>query len=109
MNLFYNPSITDLNSLLNSETGLEKKYNVIVDNDGEVIIEPASQERPNKLTRYKFYFKGLRGKTSTGIIKARHLLYINQLFKSLYYCWENDIKGPVSFQQVSRLITVNRQ
>jgi inorganic pyrophosphatase/exopolyphosphatase len=107
MNLFNNPSLTELSALVARNADYFKSYNVIVDFDGEVLIEPSSSKTVLLLNKYKFYFRGLKGKGNIGIIAARNLRYLNQLYKNLLYCWENDLKGVIDHHTITGIQTIN--
>jgi hypothetical protein len=107
MNLFYNPSLTGVCRLIASPANYHDKYDIIIDHDGEVIIEPSSGKTTRTLGRYKFYFRGLQGKASIGILASKNLRYINQLYKNLMYCWENDLKGVIDYNEITNIQTIN--
>jgi len=101
MNLFYKPSLSELASLIESNSGKEKNYNVIVDYDGEVLIDADSSISEPVLNRYKFYFKSMNSGNSTkGIGFFKHL---TKLFKNLVFCWEKDLSGKMDYQLISNL------
>jgi len=54
MNLFYDPSITELRQLLDSAEKSINVHNVVVDFDGEVIIDPEMKYKGIDLNRFKF-------------------------------------------------------
>jgi hypothetical protein len=55
MNLFYNPSMTELRQLLSSAKKSSNIHNVVIDFDGEVIIDPEVQYEGIALSRFKFH------------------------------------------------------
>jgi hypothetical protein len=55
MNLFYNPSITELRQLVDSANNNLDKHNVVIDYDGEVIIDPKMKYKGIALNRFKFH------------------------------------------------------
>jgi hypothetical protein len=103
MNLFNNPSLTELSVLIARNANYFKIYDIIVDHDGEVLIEPSNSISKKILNKYKFYFTGLHGKANIGIIAAKSLRYLNQLYKNLVYCWENDMTGAIDYDKISSM------
>jgi hypothetical protein len=55
MNLFYNPSITELRQLVDSANNTVDKHNVVIDFDGEVIIDPEMKYKGIPLNKFKFH------------------------------------------------------
>jgi len=55
MNLFYNPSISELRQLVDSGHKSLDKHHVVVDFDGEVIIDPEMKYKGISLNRFKFH------------------------------------------------------
>ena len=55
MNLFYNPSMTDLRQLLSSSQKSSNVHNVVIDFDGEVIIDPEMKYQGIPLSKFKFH------------------------------------------------------
>ncbi len=104
MNLFYDPSITALNSLIEQNSTYRNAYALIVDHDGEVLVEPFTAASRLHLNKYRFYFKGfLWSRSCRGDSTVEKLQYLNQLYKNLMYCWENDYRGSVVFDEITRL------
>lgn len=108
MNLFDNPSLTELSVLIAHNANYYSDYDVMVDHDGEVMIEPAVFMTQKRLNKYKFYFRGLHGKSQIGVMAAKNLRYLNQLFKNLVYCWENNLKGVIDYDEISGIQTINQ-
>lgn len=54
MNLFYSPSISELRQLVDSANKTINVHNVVVDFDGEVIIDPEMKYKGIDLNRFKF-------------------------------------------------------
>ena len=102
MNLFHKPSLAELASLIESNAQQSDQYNVIVDFDGEVLVDADSAIDEPVLNRYKFYFKSLNPKLHSdeniGFIK-----YLTRLFKNLVFCWEKDLSGKMDYQLISNL------
>jgi hypothetical protein len=107
MNLFYNPTLTDLSMLIACYANYHDHYDIIVDHDGEVFIKPSAEAGTRNLSRFKFYFEKLHGKAYIGILAAKNLRYLNQLYKNLLYCWSNDLKGSIDYEEISSLQTLN--
>ena len=103
MNLFYKPSLSELASLIEQSTHDSDNYNVIVDYDGEVLIDSDANLSKKVLDRYKFYFPKLRESYTKGLQSMSYLKYLNQLFKNLVFCWEKEICGNVDYQLISNL------
>ena len=55
MNLFYDPSISALRQLVDSSDKSLKVHNVVIDFDGEVIIDPEVKYTGIELSRFKFH------------------------------------------------------
>lgn len=105
MNLFYNPSLTDLSALL-EQCPKTNDINLIVEYDGEVLIEKNSEKKQSRLNKYKFYIRGL-GKSFAGNA-AHNMRYINNLFKDLVYCWEKNIEGGIDYDKISNIKTKDK-
>ena len=107
MNLTNNPSLSDLSRLIAFYPNYHDNYDLIVDHDSEVFIQPSTKGTARGLKKYKFYFSGLTGKEQIGIIAARNLRYINQLYKNLVYCWENNLKGKIDYDEITNMKRLN--
>ena len=55
MNLFYQPSIADLRQLVKAGKKSLSVHNIVVDYDGEVIIDPETKFADVGLNRFKFH------------------------------------------------------
>ncbi len=93
MNLFYNPTLTELNSLIDKfvkEPGLS---HLTVDNDGEVLLISDNGDLNSKLDKFKFYVRDLRMQKCirTGSLKDTRLL--RMLYNRLMYSWRKDLRG----------------
>ncbi len=100
MNLFYNPTLSELHALIQNKEG---NFTVVVDNDGEVLVDQSAYLPESKLVKYKFYIDGLNANFNSGTDRIRSLKTLNQLYKNLLFCWEKGVEGKVNFQDVSRL------
>lgn len=104
MNLFYSPSLSQLSALIAGCNDYHDYYNLVIEHDGEVLIEPSSARKSHLLPKYKFYFKDfLYGKSCLGTEAAKNLQYLNQLYKNLVYCWENDLSGSLNFNEITNI------
>ncbi len=103
MNLFYKPSLSELAALIEQTTMKSSNYNVIVDYDGEVLIDSRANLSHDVLGRFKFYFSGMSESNQLGMRTDKYLKFLNQLFKSLMFCWEKDINGRVNYDQISKI------
>ena len=54
MNLFHNPSVDDLRSLLKSAPETKNVHDVVLDYDGEVLIDPQENHPHLDLSKFKF-------------------------------------------------------
>jgi hypothetical protein len=54
MNLFLNPSVEDLQSLLKSAPEIKDVHDVVLDYDGEVLIDPEISHPDIDLNKFKF-------------------------------------------------------
>jgi hypothetical protein len=103
MNLFYKPSLSELAALIEQSSIDSKNYNVIVDYDGEVLIDSdASLPRAAK-EKFKFYFDGMNERVQYGERTDKYLKFLNQLFKNLVFCWEKDLNGQVDYHLISKI------
>jgi hypothetical protein len=57
MNLFYDPSIIGLRQLIDTADKSLSVHNIVIDYDGEVIIDPEKKYSSVGLNRYKFRTK----------------------------------------------------
>jgi hypothetical protein len=108
MNLFYSPSLSQLSALIAQHHDYSSYYDVLVEHDGEVLIELNSARKNHLLPKYKFYFRDfLYGKSCLGAEAAKNLQYLNQLYKNLVYCWENDLSGSINFNEITNIQNYN--
>lgn len=107
MNLFQNPTITELSTLIACKADYHYKYDILVDNDGEVLIELTTVRHTARNKKNRFYFRGLHGIEHIGVIASRNLSYMNRLHKNLLYSWENNMKGFVDFEEITSIRTIN--
>lgn len=103
MNLFYSPTLSELYNLIEGREQQSANINIIVDNDGEVLIDQHANVPEHKLTRFRFYFNGIEPVFGPEKNKIKGLKFLNQLYKNLLFCWERGITGKVDFNSISRL------
>src|SRR5687768_12566865 len=104
MNLFYSPSLSQLSALIAGCHDHLNYYDILIEHDGEVLIEQSSAGKSHLLPKYRFYFKDfLYGKSCLGTEAAKNLQYLNQLYKNLLYCWENDLSGSINFNEITNI------
>jgi hypothetical protein len=103
MNLFYKPSLSELAALIGQGTEHANEYHVIVDHDGEVLVNTNSEISQAALDKFKFYFAEMKETDHTGQKSERYLQFLNTLFKNLVFCWEKGITGKVDFNMISKI------
>jgi hypothetical protein len=93
MNLFYNPTLNELNSLIDKFVNEPALTHLTVDNDGEVLLISDKGDLTNKLDKFKFYVRDLRMQKCirTGSLKDTKLL--RMLYNRLMYSWRKDLRG----------------
>ena len=92
MNLFYDPSITGLRQMVAAADKSLPVHNIVVDYDGEVIIDPETKFAGIKLTRFKLHTRisqSIKGKAKN----------VKNLFETLLATFDNN----------TRLIEVHRK
>lgn len=108
MNLFYNPCLSQLSTLVAGCNDFFNYYHLVVEHDGEVLIVLSSNDKKHLLPKYRFYYKDfLFGKSCVGFEAARNLQYLNQLYKNLMHCWENELAGSINFNEITDIQNVN--
>jgi hypothetical protein len=108
MNLFYSPSLSQLSTLIAGCNDFSNYYNVVVEHDGEVLIERSTSGKNRLLPKYKFYFRDfLYGQNCLGYGAAKNLQFLNQMYKNLVYCWENNLSGSVNFNEITDIQNYN--
>ena len=105
MNLYNNPSLNELRELISACGNTDNNYKVLVDFDGEVMIEPYSKSEPVlKFYKFKFFFKEiLQGKASVGPGAAKNDKWINHIYKNLIFSWQEDLKGAIAQNDLHQL------
>jgi hypothetical protein len=107
MNLLNHPSLCELSALIGKCDNSKNYFHLIVDHNGEVLIECSSKKIKELLPKYKFHIHGLHGKAYLGINAANNLRYLNQLYKNLLYCWEKNMAGAIDYDKISNIQTDN--
>jgi len=103
MNLFYKPSISQLAQLIERSTKNSSAYHIIVDHDGEVLIDSNANLAQSALSKFKFYFADIHQNTFNGSLNDKYLIFLNQLYKNLVFCWEKEIHGEVDYYIISKI------
>lgn len=91
MNLFINPSIQELDKLLSQCDASTPNHNLVVDYDGEVLIDPDLQQPEIDLDRFKFR---IRLQATGKDLLNRGSNWMRNLLNNLVYCWENNQRFP---------------
>ena len=107
MNLFHTPTLTELSKLLRNFGTYKNYFHIMVEYDGEVLIERNSEKTKIQLSKYKFHIDGLRGEACVGDEGSNNLEFLGQLYKILIYCWERELTGAIDFNKISYLLNVN--
>ncbi|MFI5219612.1 MAG: hypothetical protein ACHQNT_08990 [Bacteroidia bacterium] len=109
MNLFYYPTLSDLNSLFSKCDHNINYYDIKVDHDGEVLIEPGSPKNKSMLDRYKFYFRrAFKGNDFLNGHLAENKRRMNQILNDLIFCWDNNLRGSVEHDKLMRIESNSR-
>lgn len=103
MNLFYNPTLNELNSLIDKFVKEPELTHLTVDNDGEVLLISDKGEFTSKLDKFKFYVRDLRLQKCirTGSLKDTKLL--RMLYNRIMYSWRKDLRGNLADLIISPL------
>ena len=91
MNLFINPSIQELNQLLSQCDASTPNHNLVVDYDGEVLIDPDLSQPEIDLDRFKLR---IRLQATGKDLINRGSNWMRNLLNNLVYCWENNTRFP---------------
>jgi hypothetical protein len=94
MNLFHNPSVDELHSLIQGASESKNVHDVVLDYDGEVLIDP-QLEHPNlDLTKFKFRVQLTEFSKRALAMGSSPLRF---LYNNLLRAWnsrEQDLQGP---------------
>ena len=93
MNLFHNPTLAELNLLIDRLVNEPDLTHLTVDNDGEVVLISDNGDLTSKLDKFKFYIRDLRMQKciSTGSLNDTRLL--RMLYNRLMYSWRKNLTG----------------
>ena len=90
MNLFLNPSLSELQKLITKTDSSKTEHNIVVDYDGEVLIDPDLQQPDINLDRFKFRIS-LYEMPKDYINRGSK--WMKKLLNSLVEGWENNMGG----------------
>jgi len=107
MNLFHSPSLSELSALIGECNNYKNYFHLVVEHDGEVLLKRNSKKIKVLLPKFKFHISGLHGSAYVGTHAANNLTYLNQLYKNLLYCWENEVTGSVDYDKISNIQNIN--
>ena len=85
MNLFFNPSIHELRKLIKDVDPNHAVHNLVVDGDGEVLIDPDLREPNIDINKFPFRFR-LR---SPQMLLNRGSQMLSYVYEFLLSEWEN--------------------
>jgi hypothetical protein len=103
MNLFYNPTLSELDSLVENGVNEPERCNLMVDFDGEVLVLSEGLVSPQSLSQFKFYFPSVSTINNYQSPSVDKIIYLNQLFKDLVFCWEMGLEGSMDFEHINKL------
>jgi hypothetical protein len=88
MNLFHNPSVEDLQSLLKNAAETKNVHDVVLDYDGEVLIDPeVINPHLDDLSKFKFRVQLSEFSKHALMMGAAPLKY---LYNNLLRAWNSD-------------------
>ena len=91
MNLFINPSLKELSKLLSQCDASAPNHNIVVDYDGEVLIDPDLEQPEIDLDKFKLR---VRLHATSKDLFNRGSLWMRNLLNNLVYCWEHNTRFP---------------
>jgi hypothetical protein len=106
MNLNHNPSLEELDALIEKCKNRSDSVNIIVNHEGDVLVKTKSFGAMN-IYKYKFHISGISTKAFVISIESDKLNYVSQVYKDLMYCWENDLKGEIDYNKITVRENVN--
>ena len=105
MNLSNQPSLTKLSLVLAQCEHSGGELCLLVNDDGEVTSIASTVSNIGEITsRNKFHIVGLRRSDFSGNKSVNYLKYLNQLYKSLTFCWENNLTGALDYDIISNIL-----
>ena len=87
MNLFHNPSVDELQSLIQSASATKNVHDVVVDYDGEVLIDPQVSQPNLDLNKFKFRVQLTEFSKRALSLSSAPLRY---LYNNLLRAWDGD-------------------
>jgi hypothetical protein len=86
MNLFFNPSLGELRKLIRETNNEKEVHHIVVDYDGEVLIDPEIEQPELNLDRFKFRINLYERPKNFIRSKSEKLI---SLFNNLMEGWED--------------------
>jgi len=87
MNLFLNPSVNELHSLLQNAPDSKEVHDVVIDYDGEVLLDPQIVQPDLDLNKFKFWIQLAEFSKQTLQMGSKS---VNYLFNNLLMAWNSD-------------------
>ena len=91
MNLFLNPSLSEFQKLVNKVTGGSSVHDVVLDYDGEVLIDPQLEQPGLDLKKFKVH------------LQLKSMQPLRDLYAYLLSAWNDNFAAENPFQLPSRL------
>ncbi len=85
MNLFFNPSIHELRNLIKDADPNPAIHNLVVDGDGEVLLDPDLKQPDLDINKFPFRFR-LR---SPQLLLSKGSQWLSYVYEFLLTEWEN--------------------
>jgi len=93
MNLFHKASVTELEKLINTTDEKTPVHTIVVDYDGEVVIDPELKLPDADLNKFKYR---VQISTFNKAYFKRGSKWMHNLFKQLLKGWQTDKRNTVS-------------
>ena len=87
MNLFHNPSVDELHSLIQNSVEDKRVHDVVIDYDGEVLIDPQISQPELDLNKFKFRVQLTEFSKRALALGSSPLRY---LYNNLVRAWNSD-------------------
>lgn len=87
MNLFHNPSVDELQTLLQNASATKNIHDVVLDYDGEVLIDPQVSQPNLDLNKFKFRMQLTEFSKLAVSLSSAPLRY---LYNNLMRAWDSD-------------------